>query len=87
MHSELPAMTDQERLRALRGVRDLEPGDHLCCIYRTEEEHRAVLTDFLRHGLEHGDKVLYIADAHTAETILGYLEAEGLALWNQNMIG
>jgi HD-GYP domain-containing protein (c-di-GMP phosphodiesterase class II) len=56
-----------------RTIADLEPGDHLCCLYETEEEHRAVLTPFLRQGLERGEKVLYIADAHTPETILGYL--------------
>ena len=22
---------------------NLKPGDHLCCLYETEEEHRAVL--------------------------------------------
>jgi len=54
-------------------IADLGPGDHLCYLYETEEEHRAVLTPFLRQGLERGEKVLYIADAHTPETILGYL--------------
>ena len=57
-----------------RTITDLEPGDHLCCLYETEEEHREVLTPFLRQGLERGEKVLYIADAHTPETILGYLQ-------------
>jgi signal transduction histidine kinase len=58
---------------SLRTIADLEPGDHLCCIYETEEEHRAVLTPFLRRGLERGEKVVYIVDARTAEAILGYL--------------
>ncbi|MBU0702384.1 MAG: MEDS domain-containing protein, partial [Chloroflexi bacterium] len=59
-------------------IADLGPGDHLCCIYETEEEHRAVLTPFLREGLERGEKVVYIVDACTAETILGYLQDSGL---------
>jgi len=54
-------------------IADLGPGDHLCYLYETEEEHRTVLTPFLRQGLERGEKVLYIADAHAPETILGYL--------------
>ena len=62
----------------MRRLADLEPGDHLCCIYETEEEHRALLAPFLRHGLEHGQKVLYIVDAHTAEEVLAYLEEEGV---------
>ena len=61
-----------------RIIEHSQPGDHLCCIYETEEEHRAVLTPFLRQGLERGEKVLYIVDAHTAETILGYLRDEGV---------
>ena len=56
-----------------RTIADLGPGDHLCCLYETGDEHRAVLTPFLRQGLERGEKVVYIIDAHTAETVLGYL--------------
>jgi diguanylate cyclase (GGDEF)-like protein/PAS domain S-box-containing protein len=59
-------------------IADLKPGDHLCCLYESEEEHRAVLTPFLRQGLERGEKVLYIMDARTAETILSYLQHDGL---------
>jgi PAS domain S-box-containing protein len=64
--------------RVLRLIEHFRPGDHLCCLYETEEEHRAVLTTFLRQGLERGEKVLYIVDAHTAEAILGYLRDEGV---------
>lgn len=63
---------------ALRKLEELEPGDHLCCLYRSEEEHRALLAPSMRRGLERGQKVLYIADAHTASTILAYLRAEGV---------
>jgi signal transduction histidine kinase len=42
---------------------DLKPGNHLCCLYQTEEEHRAVLTLFLRQGLEQDEKVLCIVDS------------------------
>jgi two-component system nitrate/nitrite sensor histidine kinase NarX len=66
---------------------DLKPGNHLCCLYETEEEYRAVLTRFLRQGLEQGEKALCIvesapeqskADTHSAETILSYLRDDGL---------
>jgi len=57
----------------LRTLEELEPGDHLCCIYETEEEHRSLVTPFLRHGLEQGQKVIYIVDDRTAETVIGYL--------------
>jgi signal transduction histidine kinase len=58
---------------SLQAIANLQPGDHLCCIYQSEDEHRAVLAPFLRQGLERGEKVIYIADTNTAQTILGYL--------------
>ena len=54
-------------------IADLEPGDHLCCLYETEEERRMLLMPFLCQGLERGEKVLYVVDACLPETILGYL--------------
>jgi PAS domain S-box-containing protein len=63
---------------SIRRVTDLGAGDHLCCIYETEEDHRALLTPYMRQGLERGEKVLYIVDAHTAEEVLGYLEQDGV---------
>ncbi|MDY6795725.1 MAG: MEDS domain-containing protein [Actinomycetota bacterium] len=68
-------MTDMTSIERLS---ELEPGDHLCCIYGSEEEHRGVLVPFLSQGLERGEKVLYIADAHTVEEILGYIARSGL---------
>ena len=65
---------------SLPAVAALLPGEHVCCLYDTEEEHRALLTPFLRQGLERGEKVLYIADAHTAETVLDYLRQDGFGV-------
>jgi len=56
----------------------LLPGDHLCCIYETDEEHRAILTPYLRDGLERNEKVVYIVDARTADTVVDYLRQDGL---------
>jgi len=58
----------------------LKTGDHLCCIYKTEEEQHAVLIPFLRQGLERGEKVLYITDTHAAQEALDRLQEEGLDL-------
>ncbi len=56
----------------------LQAGDHLCCLYATEEEHRAVLSPFMRQGLERHEKVLYIVHDHSAAQILSYLSADGV---------
>jgi PAS domain S-box-containing protein len=60
----------------VRSISDLAPGDHLCCLYGTDEEHRAVLSAFLRAGLDRGEKVVYVADARLAEAVAGYLRDE-----------
>lgn len=59
---------------------DLKPDDHVCCLYEAEEEHQAVLTPFLRQGLERGEKLLYIVDEHSAETVLQYLRDDGVVV-------
>jgi hypothetical protein len=66
--------------RLIDKVSDLMPGDHLCCIYSSEDEHRALLTPYLRQGLEYNQRVLYIVDAHTAKEVLGYLRDDGLVV-------
>jgi len=55
----------------------LQAGDHLCAIYDTEQEHRALLTPYLRQGLERNEKVIYIADARAAREIIEYLSDNG----------
>ncbi|NVM57806.1 MAG: MEDS domain-containing protein [Desulfobacterales bacterium] len=59
---------------------ELGPGDHLCSLYETEEEHRALLTPFLRQGLDRGEKVIYLAHAHTGEIVQGYLRDDGMVV-------
>ncbi len=63
---------------AIRQLADIKPGDHLCFIYESDEEHREVITEYIRHGLEHNQKILYIADEGTNEQIRGYLSDDGL---------
>ncbi len=62
----------------MEAVGSMGPGDHVFFLYDGEEEHRALLTPYLRQGLERKEKVIYIADAHPAETILGYLRGDGV---------
>ncbi|HSB69980.1 MAG TPA: PAS domain S-box protein [Candidatus Methylomirabilis sp.] len=64
--------------QSVRAMGDLAPGDHLWCLYQAEAEHRVSVTSFLRQGLERGEKVLSIVDAHVAEAHLGHLRDDGL---------
>jgi len=56
----------------------MKPGEHFCCIYQTEAEHRTLVTSYVRSGLELGHKVIYVTDTHSAETVTGYLSDDGL---------
>jgi len=64
---------------AVASIEGVSPGDHLCCVYRNEAEHQAVLAPFIRSGLEQGHKILYIADTRTAESVLHFLRQEGIS--------
>lgn len=64
--------------RPVKTFTDIQPGDHLCCIYSTDEEHRAVLTPYLRAGLERNEKVFYIVDARTRDVVTNYLKTDGV---------
>jgi PAS domain S-box-containing protein len=79
---EPPKKKNQERvMKNQKGTtifQDLQVGDHLCILYRTEKEHSHVFTEFLRQGLERNEKTLYIIDAHSADTILEYLKSDGI---------
>ena len=59
-------------------LHNLQHGDHLCCIYETEDEHRALLTPFMLQGLERREKVIYIVDAQTGEQVGNYLRDDGV---------
>jgi KaiC/GvpD/RAD55 family RecA-like ATPase len=59
-------------------TKDIQVGDHLCCLYKTEEEHHAVILPYIRQGLEKREKVIYIVDTHTANTVLAYLRDDGI---------
>ena len=61
-----------------RAVRALRPGDHLCSLYQTEEERRALLTPYLREGLRSGQRVLHLPDDGDEEAVLDYLRSDGV---------
>ncbi len=63
---------------AVESTTSFPPSSHICGFYETEEEHRALVTPFLLQGLERGERVVYVTDAHSAGTILGYLQDAGV---------
>jgi PAS domain S-box-containing protein len=56
----------------------LKPHDHLCLIYESREEWRAIVVPFIAVGLRLGEKCIYILDTHSADEIRRYLTEEGI---------
>lgn len=56
----------------------LTSGDHSCFIYDSEEEHARYLTHFIKQGLNSYEKVIYLLDYHTANTVINRLMKNGL---------
>ena len=78
-------MSNYEELE--QKIKELRHGDHLCCIYENDEEHRALITPFISQGLHLGEKIFYIVDARTAEEIISYLREDGLEIGTVRQCG
>jgi hypothetical protein len=63
---------------SFKHITEIEHGDHLCCLYETDEELRAIIKPFLRKGLELGERVLYFVHACSFEVVLGFVRDEGV---------
>ncbi|MEU4210701.1 MEDS domain-containing protein [Streptomyces sp. NPDC026206] len=44
-------------------VGDLQPGDHACLLFESDEERASILRDFVLAGLDAEDKILYLSGA------------------------
>lgn len=62
----------------LPAVARMQPGDHYCGMFRTDEEHRAIIVDFVRHGVERNEKMFYLVNLQTAEQLQTTLAAAGI---------
>lgn len=56
----------------------MQPHDHLCLIYESQEEWQAAVVPFIALGLGRGEKCIYVADAHTADEIRECLRQQGV---------
>ena len=66
-------------IRSPRMLADLRPGEHLCGLYETKEEHRAVLTAFMRQGLIQDEKVIYIGSQVPEQSAAGKVPEQSAA--------
>jgi MEDS: MEthanogen/methylotroph, DcmR Sensory domain len=62
----------------LPSISSMHAGDHFCGIYRTDEDHRALVVGFIRDGIERREKIFYIVNLQTAAQLKATLEAAGV---------
>ncbi len=64
----------------LPAISRMQPGDHYCGIYRTDEDQRAIIIDFVREGAARNEKMFYLVNIQSAEQLRDTLAAAGIAV-------
>ena len=62
----------------LPSISRMHAGDHYCGIYRTDEDHRRIVVDFVRDGIARGEKMLYLVNIHTKAHLEAMMRAAGI---------
>lgn len=62
----------------LPSIARMHAGDHYCGIFRTDEDHRRIVVDFVRDGIARGEKMLYLVNIHTAAHLVNILRDAGI---------
>lgn len=62
----------------LPSIARMHAGDHYCGIYRTDEDHRRIVIDFVRDGITRGEKMVYLVNIHTAAHLQNMLREAGI---------
>lgn len=62
----------------LPAIAGMNPGDHYCGMFRTDEDHRAIIVDFVREGVLRNEKIFYLVNLQTTEQLAGTLRAAGI---------
>jgi hypothetical protein len=60
------------------GGRNLGPVRHICAFFHSKEEEYATLRDFIKEGLEAGEKGFHIVDANHCDTHRQQLKQDGI---------
>ncbi|HET7785276.1 MAG TPA: MEDS domain-containing protein [Myxococcales bacterium] len=62
----------------LTALEKMAPHDHLSLVYESTDEHYGVAIPFIRIGLDHGEKCVYIADAGTEAAVRDAMQARNI---------
>jgi hypothetical protein len=59
-------------------MKALDPGSHLCLLYRDDDEQKAAVLPFVRDGLNNNQQVVYVADEHRPDDWYFEFQAFGI---------
>ena len=62
----------------LPSIARMQPGDHYCGIYRTDEDQRALTIDFVKDGIRRNEKMFYLVNVQSAEQLRMTLSEAGI---------
>lgn len=65
-------------METLPSIACMQPGDHYCGIFRTDEEQRALTVDFVRDGIARNEKMFYLVNLTTTEQLCATLVSAGI---------
>jgi hypothetical protein len=59
-------------------IEGIKLGDHVCSIYKNEEEQFAPLAIFIKKGLDNNEKCIYIVDENSKDHVVAETEKRGI---------
>jgi len=80
-------MKTLRQIRPLENLRDLRPRDHICALYENTQERDEILSEYVRTGLDAGEKVVVIEDIASFESLLALLEKKRIQFQQELMRG
>lgn len=75
---EMPCSSCFSSLRAPRQLQDIQPGEHVCLLYSTPEDHKQQLKEYLKRGIDLNQKVVYFGDINGMDVVWSYLREQGV---------
>lgn len=64
----------------LPSIERMQPGDHYCGVYRTDDDWRAIIVDFIKGGIARNEKIIYLVNLTSAEHLRRILADAGVAV-------
>jgi len=64
----------------LSSIERMQPGDHYCGVYRSDDDWRAIIVDFVKGGIARNEKIVYLVNLTSAEQLRAILADAGIGV-------